>query len=236
MRTDIDSSVTRLAAPTIEASEVSLWLQTDLEEALNWRYAVQQFDPTRQIPETVWRTLEESLRLAPSAYGLQPWKFIVVTDTQVKAELVEHSYGQSKIADASHLLVIAARTDYTPDDTARYMARTAEVREVEPASLGGFASMINGTAASLTAEERAAWLKRQVYIPLGMFLATAALLRVDAAPMEGFIAEEYDRVLGLTGSGYSTAVIAAAGYRAEDDKYASLPKVRYAHEDVFMHI
>jgi nitroreductase len=210
--------------------------EAEVLEALNWRYAVQQFDSERKIADSTWKTLEESLRLSPSTIGIQPWKFIVITDQQLKEKLVEHSYGQSKIVGASHLLVIAAKTDFTPEDTKRLIDRYVEVRGVEPSSLDGLAAMINGGAAAHTPESRANWLKRQVYIPLGMFLATAAMLRVDAGPMEGFVPAAYDEILGLTGTGYTAAVIVAAGYRSTDDKYASLPKVRHAHDDVFVHI
>ena len=221
---------------TKHETEYSIKAGVKLVAALNWRYATQSFDSTRKIPDATWETLEESLRLAPSAFGLQPWKFIVVTDQHIKESLVEHSYGQSKIADASHLLVIAARTRYTPDDTARFIARNAQVRGVEATSLDGLASMINGTIAGRTLEQTAEWLKRQAYIPLGFFLTAAALIGVDAGPMEGFSPEGYDEVLGLKGSDYSATVVAAAGYRAPNDKYAHLPKVRYAPEDVFLHI
>ena len=205
-------------------------------EALNWRYAVQAFDSEHKIADDTWRTLEESLRLAPSSLGLQPWKFIVVTDDEVKAQLVEYSYGQRKVAENSHLLVIASKTDYTAEDTAEFMALNARVRGVETTSLDGYAAMINGAASSRSPEERADWLRRQAYIPLGMFLTAAALLRVDVAPMEGFVPAEYNRILGLDGTGYSATVIAAAGYRSQDDKYGHLPKVRYSHADVFLHI
>ncbi|HEX8833439.1 MAG TPA: NAD(P)H-dependent oxidoreductase [Abditibacteriaceae bacterium] len=210
--------------------------ESEVLEALNWRYAVQQFDTSRTIPEDTWKTLEEALRLAPSSLGLQPWKFIVVTDPQIKQQLVEHSYGQTKVAENSHLLVIASKTDYTGGDTEEFIALNARVRGVETTSLAGLAGMINGTVSGLSAEALAVYLQQQAFIPLGMFLAAAAMLRVDAAPMGGFVPAEYNRILGLDGTGYTATVIAAAGYRSDDDKYGHLPKVRYAREDVFLDI
>src|SRR6185503_14386127 len=61
---------------------------------LNWRYATKQFDPARKISPEDWAALEEALVLSPSSFGLQPWKFVIVTDQAVKERLVEVSYGQ----------------------------------------------------------------------------------------------------------------------------------------------
>src|SRR3954469_15108820 len=83
-----------------------------LLEQLNWRYATKQFDPTRKISASDWTTLEEALRLTPSSFGLQPWKFIVVTDPAVRANLRPASWNQTQITDASHLVVLAAKTDF----------------------------------------------------------------------------------------------------------------------------
>src|SRR5258706_27542 len=74
---------------------------------LNWRYAVKQYDRTRKIPDKDWETLEEALTLAPSSFGLQPYKFIVITDEATREKLKPAAYGQTPITDASHLLVTA---------------------------------------------------------------------------------------------------------------------------------
>src|ERR1700689_3938247 len=76
---------------------------------LNWRYATKQFDPKRKISAQDWTTLEEALLLTPSSGGLQPWKFIVVTDPAMRAKLLPASYGQPQVTNASHLVVFAAK-------------------------------------------------------------------------------------------------------------------------------
>ena len=83
-------------------------------DQLRWRYATKKFDPSRKIAPDVWQKLEEALVLAPSSYGLQPWKFVVVNDPDVRAKLRPASWGQPQITDASHLVVFATKTDMSP--------------------------------------------------------------------------------------------------------------------------
>ncbi len=99
-----------------------------LLEQLNWRYATKQFDPNRKISASDWMTLEEALRLTPSSGGLQPWKFVVVTDPAVRAKLRLASYGQAQIADASHLVVFAAKSNLSEADVDAHIKHIAEVQ------------------------------------------------------------------------------------------------------------
>jgi len=80
------------------------------------------------------------------------------------------------------------------------------------------------------------WSARQVYIALGQFMTSAAMLGIDTCPMEGFNPAKYDEVLGLAEQGYAAVVVCLAGYRAPDDKYAVMPKVRYPSEDVVQYV
>jgi nitroreductase len=202
---------------------------------LRWRYATKKFDPARKIPVEDWQTLEQALLLAPSSFGLQPWKFVVVTDPTVRARLREVSWGQPQITDASHLVVFAAKANLGPADVERYLARIAEVRGVALPSLDGFRQTMLGSLKKPQAEV-ANWTRRQVYIALGTFLTTAALLGIDACPMEGFQVADYDKILDLSHQGYGATVLAAAGYRVPEDPFAALAKVRYRPEDVIEHV
>ncbi|MFN7138499.1 MAG: NAD(P)H-dependent oxidoreductase [Limisphaerales bacterium] len=207
-----------------------------LIEQLNWRYATKQFDSTRKIASETWSALEEALVLTPSSYGLQPWKFIVVSDPRVRAELLLVSWDQRQVVDASHLIVFAVK-EVTEKEVDAYLARIAEVRGVSLDSLNGFRAMlIDSIIKGMSSEARRAWAERQAYIALGNFLNSAALLGIDAAPMEGFVSERYDEILGLAEKGLRSVVIAAAGYRAEEDRYARLKKVRFAREEVITRI
>jgi nitroreductase len=195
--------------------------------ALNWRYACKKFDPTKKIPAATWAALEQALVLSPSSYGLQPWKFFVVENPAVREQLLPHSWGQRQVVDASHLVVLALKKDMSPADAERLIARTSDVRGIPASALEGYKNMMTGSLARTPAAQIDVWMSRQVFIALGVFLTTAAMMGIDACPMEGFIPEKYDEVLGLAAKGYTSRVLATAGYRAADDSYATMKKVRY---------
>lgn len=209
----------------------------DLVDALTWRYATKKFDPARRIADDVWHALEQSLVLTASSIGLQPWRFFVVTDPAVKARLQGASYRQAQVVDCSHFVAFAVRRDLDAAHVDRHIARMAEVRGITVESLAKFRAMTMGNLDRARAEGRLdTWQEHQVYIALGQFLASAAVLAVDTCPMEGIEAEKYDEILGLAGTDYGTAVACAAGYRAADDKYAAIPKVRFKTDEVVVRV
>lgn len=211
--------------------------QEQLIGQLNWRYATKQFDPAKKISPQDWSTLEESLRLTASSTGLQPWKFVVVTDPAVREKLIGVSWGQKQITDASHLVVFAAKTHLGQADVDAYMNNIAAVRGVSRESLAGFEGMITGSIIQgMDQAARTAWATRQVYIALGNFLTSAALLGIDACPMEGFQPDKYNEILHLTEKGLTAVVLGAAGYRLASDHYIALKKVRFPKEELFLRI
>lgn len=206
---------------------------------LAWRYATKKFDPARRIAPEHWSALEQAALLAPSSYGLQPWKFVVVSDPALRQKLRAVSWNQPQITDASHLIVFARRAEMAPADVQRWIDRVAEVRHAPPAALAGFRDMMLGTIAnpgSVPGGSFDTWTSRQVYIALGFFLSAAALLGIDACPMEGFDPAQYDQILGLPTLGYKATVVAAAGYRAADDAVApdKMAKARFPASDVIL--
>ena len=169
---------------------------------LNWRYATKQFDPNRKITLTDWATLEEALRLTPSSGGLQPWKFVVITDPAVRAKLRPASYGQAQITDASHLVVFAAKNNLSEADVDAHIKHIAEVQGAPIEALSPLRGMlVGGIVQSMDEKARDAWARNQVYIALGNLLASAALLGIDACPMEGFDRAQYDEILGSKAKG-----------------------------------
>jgi nitroreductase len=206
---------------------------TDLVAQLNWRYATKQFDPTKQIPTEVWSALEDTLVLTPSSYGLQPWKFIVVTDPALKEQLRPLSWNQSQITDCSHLVVFTIKKNLSTADVDRFMQSSATIRSVPVESFDSYRNMIvsdvvNGPR-SLAVNE---WATRQAYIALGNFMTATAIIGVDTCPLEGIDPAGYDKVLNLPAQGYATVVACAAGYRSTEDKYAELPKIRYSKAEM----
>ena len=204
-----------------------------LLEALRWRYATKAFDAGRSIPEDLWQTLEDTLVLTPSSYGLQPWRFLVIRDAALKADLRPHSWNQSQITDASHLVVLLSRRRIEERDLDRLIDATAGSRGLDPTTLAGYRQMM---AKDLVEGPRSAtierWASNQVYIALGNLMTAAALLGIDTCPIEGFSPADYDRLLGLDDSDYRSCVVCACGYRSAEDRYAGLAKVRYDRADL----
>ena len=204
-------------------------------EQLKWRYATKVFDKTKKIDSELWSKVEESLLLTPSSFGLQPWKFIVVTDDAIKKSLLPHSWGQPQVTDCSHLVVLAARSPLTDIEVTEFIQSTADTRSIPAESLEEYKGMMLGFLSRMDDDARTRWAKNQVYIALGQLMSTAAVLGIDACPMEGITPPEYDKILGLKEQGYTTTLACPLGYRSADDKYASLAKVRYSADKLIEH-
>jgi nitroreductase len=206
---------------------------TDLIAQLNWRYAVKQFDPTRTLTSAQWDTLAQSLILSPSSYGLEPWKFINVVNKDVRTRLQAAAYGQSKVTEASHFLVLCIVKDFGQAGVDSYITRTSEIRKVPAAALDGYKKAIVGDL--VTGPRHAIineWSARQLYIALGTLLTSAAVLGIDACPMEGFDIGQFDQILGLSAKGLTARVSCALGFRSATDDYATKAKVRFPRSDV----
>ncbi len=215
-------------------------------DALQKRYAVKKFDPAKKVSEENLRTILEAGRLAPSSLGLQPFDIIVVNNPEVRKQLLKPGMGQSQITDASHLIVFSIKNVLTVDDVDAAMQRIAAARNIDVSSLSGFRKNVMlylrltrfirwfpGFAKwTPTGRKDHEWAAKQAYISLGFMLETAALLGVDACPMGGFMEPGFNKLLGLRGTGHHAEVALALGYHAEDDKYATLPKVRRETSDM----
>ncbi|MDA7921366.1 NAD(P)H-dependent oxidoreductase [Verrucomicrobiales bacterium] len=204
-------------------------------DSLNWRYATKVFDPAKKISSADWNALEESLILTPSSFGLQPWEFVLVENPSIREQLVKFSWNQRQVADASHLLVIAIRTDIDAKWVDHFVSRVEEIRG-DQGAFTGYRDMMAGFVSNLDEDGVKQWAKLQTYIALGQFMTCAALMEIDACPMEGFVADQYDEILGFKDKNLTTAVLCPAGYRSDEDKYAHLPKVRFPKDQMISRI
>ena len=189
--------------------------QHALTQALAWRYATKLFDPDAKIDEADWSVLKDSLRWAPSSYGLQPWRFTVVQDIGLRAQLREAAWGQAQVTDCSHFVVLTSLKQLDAAFVERHVARTAEQRGIPMESLARFREV---AASNLLNGPR---------------FQTIGELKVDACPIEGIDHAAFDHILGLEQGPWATVATVALGYRAAGDKYAAIPKVRFAEADVF---
>ncbi len=205
-------------------------------EAMKWRYATQKFDTTKKLTEEQIDELLQAIVLAPSSFGLQPWKFILVTNLEVRKKLREVGYNQPKITEASHLIVFAVEKNIDEKLVDKFIESISKIRGVNIADLKGYADMIKGSIASRTPEQNVEWATRQVYIALGVLVTSAAVQGIDVGPMEGFDPKKFDEILGLEKMGLESKVIAAVGFRASDDPSASYKKVRYSQDEIVIRV
>lgn len=205
-----------------------------MNDHLNWRYTTKKFDPLKKVTEEDFAGLLEVLRMAPSSYGLQPWKFAVVRDPSLRAHIKDYSWGQSQVTEASHLIVFCSLTRMDPEYISRYITRVSQIRSVDRATLEAYERSMHDFLRSQPSEEMSQWMKRQVYIPLGMLIAECARRKIDASPMEGFDSRKVDEALGLDREGVTSVALCGIGYRASDDRYANLKKVRFESSELFI--
>jgi nitroreductase len=204
----------------------------EITDSLVWRRAIKVFDTAREVSADNLHAVLEAGRLAPSAYGLEPWQFIVVENKDLREKIKTASYGQAQVTDGSHLIVIARQTN-GEHIVADLLARTASAQGKTVEDLAGFKGMLDGAFAHTPeGPVRDGWLARQTYIPLGMMMSTASLMGIDNAAMEGFDAAQVNDILGLTQQNLSAQVFLVLGYRSESDTYSKSPKVRREYSDV----
>ena len=197
-----------------------------LIDALNWRYATKKMNGQAVQEEKVQQILEAA-RLAPTSSGLQPFKVIVVTNPALKQDLLPHSFGQSQIVDSSHLLVFAAWDNYTEERINSVFERTNAERGVPASATADYQQRLISMYIPREAQVNFEHAARQAYIAFGMAIAEAALLKVDATPMEGFDSAKYDEILGLADHGLKSVTVLPLGYRDEEgDWLVNLKKVR----------
>lgn len=199
---------------------------------LQWRYATKKMTGEK-ISEEALENILEATRLSASSYGLQPYTIQVVSNPDIRQELLPAAFGQTQITDSSHLLVFSIWENISDLQVNNYMNDVAETRGISIDALKGFADTILGKVKSLTEEQQQVWASKQAYIALGTALIAAAEQQVDATPMEGFIPAEFDRILGLKEKGLKSVVILALGKRSEKDALASALKVRRAKDDFY---
>ncbi len=208
----------------------------NLKEILNWRYSTKKFDETKSLTDTQVKNLLELTNLSASSYGLQPFKMVIIKDKEVKKSLVASSYGQTNIGDSSHLIVFAVRTDLDENFINTYIKNISEQRKQTKESLEEFKQMLISYFKNKKETALLKWASEQIYIALGTFLVACASEKIDACPIGGFIPEKYDKELGLAKYNLKSVVVAAIGYRSDEDKYQYKTKVRNPLNEIIVEL
>lgn len=205
----------------------------ELIKGLNWRYATKKFDSTKKISPENWDKLQEAIRLSASSYGLQLYKVLIIKDDEIRKKLKPAAYNQSQITDADAVIVFCNYTEVGSDEVDSYIKLIAETRGQKQEDLTEFGNYMKNTIAGFDDESKNVWTSKQTYIALGNLLAAASELEIDACPMEGFSASQFNEILDLDAKNLNAAVVATVGYRHEDDRLAKAKKVRKSKSELF---
>ncbi len=203
----------------------------DTIKQLKWRYATKKFDNTKTLPTEQLTILKEAFNLTATSFGLQTIKLLVIQDKSLRNLLVEHSYHQKQVVEASHLLVICIQKTITETDVNDYYANVKSIRNTADATLDPYRKELIKMMNGKNEDEQQQWSKNQAYIALGNLMTVCALEGIDSCPMEGFSPKDYDRVLNLKEKGLKSALLLPVGYRADDDMFADFKKVRKSISD-----
>lgn len=199
---------------------------------LNWRYATKKMDPEKEVQESDVTELLNAMNLTASSYGLQPYEFIVIKNQELQNTLKAASYDQTQVADASHVIVIAAKTEVSVEYIESYISHMAELRKVSIEDLKGYRDMMVDTMKGMSDDERNQWAQKQCYGVMGTLLLAAADLKIDACPMEGFDNQKYNEILELDKKNLHATIVIPIGYRSSEDETQHAAKVRRPLEDI----
>lgn len=201
-----------------------------LIESLKWRYAVKKYND-QKVSDADVTTILEAINLSASSAGLQPYRVIVVENSELRKQLAEGGFNP-QVLEASHLLVFATIENLSETHVDEYMQRMADIRGLPVEALGDFRKILVANISEKNQEENFIWATKQAYIGLGTALVAAANLRVDTTPMEGFNPAKFDEMLGLKEKGLRSVVLLSLGYRnAEKDPFVNAAKVRLPLEE-----
>ena len=198
---------------------------------LKWRYATKKFDASKKLSEEKLQIVKEAFNLTATSFGLQTVSLVVISDANMRKQLVEHSYHQNQVLDASHLLIVCIQDDIKDTDVDSLFDSVADLRRTPNEVLEPYRKDLKTMMQDMSKTERQEWSVKQAYIALGNLMTVCAVESIDACPMEGFIPEKYDDLLNLKEHNLKSVLLLPIGYRAEDDKFAMFKKVRKTIDD-----
>jgi len=205
-------------------------------ENLEWRYAVKKFDDKKILEKQKINIIKQAFNLTATSYGLQPIKLLIIKNKSIQRQLVDHSYNQQQILQASHLLVICIDTNLKESDVEKYFERVKEIRKTPDEIISSFREYLKTVISGKSSQDLILWAKNQAYLALGNLLTVCANEKIDSCPMEGFIPKKYDEILGLKEKNLTSVLVVPIGYRAEDDMKTHQMKVRKKIEEIVIEI
>lgn len=201
-------------------------METSTIEKLNWRYATKKFDSRRKLSPEKLNVLKHTFNLTATSYGLQPVKMIIVSNPDLKEKLMPLTYNQPQVRDASHVLILCVESEIDTAFIIDHFKRVEDTRNTSREILDRFEQNLVEIFDGWDKAQIKQWMINQLYLTLGALLSVCAVEKIDSCPMEGFLPEEYDKLLGLDALGLESVIVLPVGYRDESDFFISLKKVR----------
>ncbi len=208
----------------------------DTIKQLQWRYATKKFDADKKLTKKKLNILKQAFNLTATSFGLQTLRLIIIENKDLRASLVEHSYNQNQVLEASHLLVICVQDNIEISDINNYYKNIKTIRNTPDSILEPYRKDLIEMMSNKSIDERQQWSKNQAYIALGNLMTICAVEGIDSCPMEGFVSEKYDTILKLKESGLKSVLLLPVGYRAKDDMFSSFKKVRKPIEETIIEL
>ncbi len=207
-------------------------MSTDIIEQLKWRYATKKFNDSKILSEEKLNILKESFNLTATSYGLQPLKMVVIGNSELKKKLVPITMNQEQVNEASHVLVLCTETKMDSNYIKDYFNIVENIRQTPRSIIDPFESFLIDEFSEKSKTTLETWMAKQAYLALGNLLTVCALEDIDSCPIEGFEPKKYDALLELSDKGLQSVLVLAVGYRADDDFFSGLKKVRRGVEEV----
>lgn len=208
----------------------------DIIKSLQWRYATKKFDASKILSDEKLHILKQAFNLTATSFGLQTIKMVVLQDKNIRKQLVEHSFGQAQVLNASHLLVICIHENINESDVDAHFDNVNDVRHTPETILAPYRADLKATMEFMTKQERQEWSIKQAYIALGNLMTVCAVENIDSCPMEGFDRQRFDEILKLKDRNLKSILLLPVGYRDVDDMFAEFKKVRKELRDAVLEL
>ena len=202
-------------------------------DSYKWRYATKKFDPFKKVSKTKIEVIKKAISLAPSSYGLQLFKVLIIENQAIKDKLRKVSYNQSQISDASHIFVFCNSIKIIENDIDIYLKNKSLIQEKKISEIQGYGDFLKKNLLNKDQKDITIWTSNQVYIALSYLMTICASMKLDTCPIEGFESEKYNSILNLNETNFSSSVVAAVGYRSKDDLSQHDKKVRKSFDQLF---
>lgn len=198
-------------------------------EAMDFRHACKIFDADKKISDAQIKEVLEAGRKSPSSFGMEPWKFLVITNEELKEKLRPFCWNQPQITTCSHLVVVLAAIESLRVESG-VPAKMFQRREMPKEKFDFYINLYaKHLAKTLKNDENTlCWSARQTYIAAANMMTCAATLGIDSCPIEGFEKERVEKILGLDTKRYQLSLILPFGYRIQEQS----PQLRLSFDEV----